>query len=143
MKSFSYRLWKHLNKIYGDTYDISSLREELVYFRNNIITTYAENASMHRLSVINYKSGKAPLKVMFLCPDTDIFCLEKLYRMMEESDEFDPVIGIFPYYHKDERIKFDDLKYGKVVQYLEQKNLHLLLHRNNQKTSLHTYSTTP
>ena len=82
-----------------------------------------ETASLRRLSVINYKSGKKPLNVLFLCSDKDVFCLETLFRLMRQSEEFQPVVGVFPYEHVDPKIKFDASKYEKIVQWLEQKQM--------------------
>ena len=141
----SYKLWKHLNKQYGTNFvpdfarntqnDIRALSNELnqINAQNKAPFVELNNASSfeavssRRLSVINYNSGKAPLNVMFLCPDKDVFCLEKLFHLMEKSVEFKPVVGVFPYEHLDPNVKFDISKYGKVVQYLEQKNLKYVL----------------
>ena len=141
---FSYKLWKHLNKKYGkkDIFDFASNTYNLVTTLSNKLDAafsaiaglsnkqneieaafLLSSASLHRLSVINYKSGKKPLNVMFLCPDKNVFCLEKLFRLMEESAEFNPVVGIFPYEHLDPKIIFDSSKYQKVVQYLEMKKM--------------------
>ena len=123
----SYKLWKHLNKRYDADVvrectenALNSLTNELSRLKAQIV---AHNTSLHRLSVINYKSGKKPLNVLFLCPDKDVFCLEKLFHLMEKSVEFKPVVGVFPYEHVDPKIKFDASKYEKIVQWLEQKQM--------------------
>lgn len=123
----SYKLWKHLNKRYDADVvrectenALNSLTNELSRLKAQIV---AHNTSLHRLSVINYKSGKKPLNVLFLCPDKDVFCLEKLFHLMEKSVEFQPVVGVFPYEHVDPKIKFDASKYEKIVQWLEQKRM--------------------
>lgn len=137
----SYKLWKHLNKQYGTNFvpdfirntqnDIRALSNELnqINAQNKPLFVELNNASSfeavssRRLSVINYNSGKAPLNVLFLCPDKDVFCLEKLFHLMEKSVEFKPVVGVFPYEHIDPKIKFDASKYEKIVQWLEQKQM--------------------
>lgn len=137
----SYKLWKHLNKQYGTNFvpdfarntqnDIRALPNELnqINAQNKALFVELNNASsfeavsLRRLSVINYNSGKAPLNVLFLCPDKDVFCLEKLFHLMEKSVEFQPVVGVFPYEHVDPKIKFDASKYEKIVQWLEQKRM--------------------
>ncbi len=137
----SYKLWKHLNKQYGTNFvpdfarntqnDIRVLPNELnqINAQNKALFVELNNASSfeavssRRLSVINYNSGKAPLNVLFLCPDKDVFCLEKLFHLMEKSVEFKPVVGVFPYEHIDPKIKFDASKYEKIVQWLEQKQM--------------------
>ena len=147
----SYKLWKHLNKRYDADVvrectenALNSLTNELSRLKAQIVVRectenalnsltnelsrlkaqiVAHNTSLHRLSVINYKSGKKPLNVLFLCPDKDVFCLEKLFHLMEKSVEFKPVVGVFPYEHVDPKIKFDASKYEKIVQWLEQKRM--------------------
>lgn len=109
MQNILYKLWKHLNKKYGTKVATWNFSLDAV--------------SLHRLSVINYKSGKKKLNVMFLCPDKDVFCLGKLFHLMDQSDEFIPVVGIFPYEHLDPNIKFDTSKYEKVIQFLEQNQM--------------------
>lgn len=115
----SYKLWKHLNKQYGTNFVPDFARNT----QNDIRALPNELVSSRRLSVINYKSGKKPLNVLFLCPDKDVFCLEKLFHLMEKSVEFKPVVGVFPYEHVDPKIKFDASKYEKIVQWLEQKQM--------------------
>lgn len=115
----SYKLWKHLNKQYGTNFVPNFARNT----QNDIRALPNELVSSRRLSVINYNSGKAPLNVLFLCPDKDVFCLEKLFHLMEKSVEFKPVVGVFPYEHVDPKIKFDASKYEKIVQWLEQKQM--------------------
>lgn len=143
----SYKLWKHLNKRYGTNTvpgyiqcvqgirnvenSITALSNELDRLKTGNDALFAEQskefsletASLRRLSVINYKSGKKPLNVLFLCPDKDVFCLETLFRLMRQSEEFQPVVGVFPYEHVDPKIKFDASKYEKIVQWLEQKQM--------------------
>lgn len=115
----SYKLWKHLNKQYGTNFVPDFARNT----QNDIRALPNELVSSRRLSVINYNSGKVPLNVLFLCPDKDVFCLEKLFHLMEKSVEFKPVVGVFPYEHIDPKIKFDASKYEKIVQWLEQKQM--------------------
>lgn len=121
----SYKLWKHLNKRYGrnDIFLQNVQNLTAIDVLNRIKDSPLDNVSSRRLSVINYNSGKAPLNVLFLCPDKDVFCLEKLFHLMEKSVEFKPVVGVFPYEHIDPKIKFDASKYEKIVQWLEQKQM--------------------
>ncbi len=123
----SYKLWKHLNKRY-DADVVRECTENALNPLTNELSrlkaqTVAHNTSLHRLSVINYKSGKKPLNVLFLCPDKSVFSLEELFRLMKQGEEFQPVVGVFPYEHLDPDIKFDASKYEKVVQWLKQKQM--------------------
>jgi hypothetical protein len=58
------------------------------------------NVHRKRFNQLKFKYiSKEKIKVVFLSPDPAVFCLDKLYSFMKESDIFDPVIGVFPYEH--------------------------------------------
>lgn len=115
-----YKLWKHFNKkcrfikILKSGYFLRMIWKKAGEYliRQDILTG-------EEVAKFSQRKDKDKINVVFLVPERETWGMEHLYRLMEKSRHFNPVIAVFPYEHIDVKIKVHAGKYHENCAYFE------------------------
>lgn len=139
-----YKLWKHFHE--SDPFMRilkSSPIGQLIWQTTGPYLIKRNVLSEKQLREFMLLKDKRQINVIFLVPDKETWGMEPLYRLMEKSPYYNPVIAVFPYQHIDMKIKVHAEKYHEDCDFFEKKGFNtrrLFNEETNEFLNLSTLS---
>lgn len=94
---------------------------------NKMKTEYNRILQLKRKEKLKKIRNKGRCRVLFVCPDKNVFALKGLYELLIRNQKFECVIGVPIYNHLDKNIGTDDSKYLVTKKYFEDQGINVVL----------------
>lgn len=94
---------------------------------NKMKVKYNRILQLRRKIKLKKIRNKGKCRVLFVCPDKNVFALKELYEVLIRNQKFECVIGVPIYNHLDKNIGTDNLKYLATKKYFEDQGINAVL----------------